>query len=92
MNSCENALSLIEGTYKASEVEVSFDEGESVNKLIPATPDVRNYTYTVVKGEIYYRQDSVMFPVKIRGDKNRVLKLIELRDSVLDCIKAQQTH
>ena len=86
----ENALSLIEGTYKASEVEVSFDEGESVNKLIPATPDVRNYTYTVVKGEIYYRQDSVMFPVKIRGDKNRVLKLIELRDSVLDCIKAQQ--
>ncbi len=86
----ERVLSLIKGTYKASEVEVSFEEGESEDLKIPATPDVRNYTYTVVNRKIYYRQDSIMFPVKIRGDVNRVLKLIEFRDCVLDLIKAQQ--
>lgn len=87
----ESALSLIEGTYKAAEVEVTFDDGESENDFIMAAPEVRNFTYTVVDGKIYYRQDSIMIPVKIKGDINRVLKLIEFRDTVLDCVKAQQS-
>lgn len=56
------AVSNIDGEYKAQAIEKLFEDTEDDEDadLIPATPDVKNFSYTVVDGDIYYRQNSVM--------------------------------
>lgn len=65
-----------------TEYERDEDEPEEDN-AIPADPNVRNYSYTTVDGQIYYRQDSIMVPVEMPVTaQNRVKGLIELRECV----------
>ncbi|MDF1494568.1 SNF2-related protein [Caproiciproducens sp. CPB-2] len=65
-----------------TEYERDEDEPEEEN-TIPADPNVRNYSYTVVDGQIYYRQDSIMVPVEMPVTaQNRIKGLIELRECV----------
>lgn len=56
------AVSNIDGEYKAQAIEKLFEDTEDDEDadLIPATPDVKNFSYTVVDGDIYYRQNSIM--------------------------------
>jgi len=65
-----------------ADFEIDDDELEEDNS-IPADPNVRNFSYTLVNGQIYYRQDSRMVPVELPvTTQNRVKGLIELRECV----------
>ena len=72
--------------------EYEFDEltEEEEDKSIPADPEVRNFSYTLVEGEVYYRENSRMYPVELSMTaKNRVKGLIAIRDSVRQLIEYQ---
>lgn len=72
-----------------TEYERGEDEPEEDNS-IPADPSVRNFSYTLADGQIYYRQDSRMVPVEMPVTaQNRVKGLIELRECVRRLIEYQ---
>ena len=72
-----------------TDYEHGEDEPEEDNS-IPANPSVRNFSYTLVDGQIYYRQDSRMIPVEMPVTaQNRVKVLIELRECVRNLIMYQ---
>ena len=66
------------------------DYGQEEDNSIPADPHVRNFSYTLVDGQIYYRQDSRMVPVELPiTAQNRIKGLIELRECVRNLITYQ---
>ena len=66
------------------------DDEQEEDNSIPADPRVRNFSYTIVDGQIYYRQDSRMVPVELPVTaQNRVRGLIELRECTRDLIMYQ---
>ena len=72
--------------------EIEFDEitEEEEDKSIPADPEVRNFSYTVVDDAVYYRENSRMFPVDLSVTAaNRVKGLIGIRESVRRLIEYQ---
>ena len=76
------AMQHIQGRYTDAELP-ELGEGEDIDTSLPADPDVKNYSYTVVDGAVYYRENSRM----VRPDLNataeaRVKGLVELRDCV----------
>ena len=84
-----DAIKYIRGTYQEAELP-ELGEGEEIDTSIPADPDVKNYSYTVVDGAVYYRENSRM----VRPDLNataeaRVKGLVELRDCVQKLIGQQ---
>ena len=84
-----DAVKYIRGTYQEAELP-ELGEGEEIDSSIPADPDVKNYSYTVVDGEVYYRENSRM----VRPDLNataeaRVKGMVELRDCVQKLIGQQ---
>ena len=82
------AISRIHGQYQAAETVLA--EGEDVQQVIPADPGVKNYSYTVVDGEVYFRENSVMRPVELNDTaKGRVRGLVELRQTVNELIDYQ---
>ncbi len=65
-------------------------EAEGEDRSIPADPNVRNFSYTIVDGEIYYRENSRMNPVEVSVTAaNRIKGLIEIRDCVRTLIEYQ---
>ena len=83
------AVSHIGGTYQEAELP-DLNEGETIKDTLPADPDVKNYSYTVVDGEVYYRENSVM----VRPDLNqtareRIKGMVQLRECVHQLIDAQ---
>lgn len=82
------AVQNIHADYTAIDVEeLSEDEEEQV---IPADPDVRNFSYTVVGERLYYRENSVMKPVELSlTGENRVKGMIGIRESVRRLIEYQ---
>ena len=85
----KEATAKIQGRYVAAErAETELDEGAS--HILPADPNVKNFSYTVVDGEVYYRENSVMNPVELSGDaKERVKGMAELRSLVNELIAYQ---
>ena len=85
----KEATAKIQGRYVAAErAETELDEGAS--HILPADPNVKNFSYTVVDGEVYYRENSVMTPVELSGDaKERVKGMVELRGIVNELIVYQ---
>ncbi|RKJ60456.1 helicase SNF2, partial [bacterium 1XD42-1] len=84
-----DAIKYIRGTYQEAELP-ELGEGEEIDTSIPADPDVKNYSYTVVDGAVYYRENSRM----VRPDLNataeaRIKGLVELRDCVQKLIGQQ---
>ncbi|KUO71677.1 MAG: hypothetical protein APF81_22835 [Desulfosporosinus sp. BRH_c37] len=74
------ALSHIEGQITKTELP---DIGEQVDTSIPADPTVKNFSYTLVDGEVYYRENSRMDKPELSGAaKERITGLIGLRDCV----------
>ncbi len=70
--------------------EYEMDDDLEEDHSMPAAPDVRNFSYTVVDGQIYYRQDSRMVPVEMPvTTQNRVKGLIELRECARKLIEYQ---
>ena len=73
-----------------NEVVLSDTDLEDVSEALPADPNVRNFSYTVVDGKLYYRENSVMNPVELPATTtNRVKAMIELRDTVRALLQGQ---
>lgn len=66
------------------------DVEENEVNYIPADPNVRNYSFAVVDGNIYYRENSVMREVETsETGKNRIKSMIEIRDCVKNLLEMQ---
>ena len=84
----KNAISHIHGEYVAQERE--NPELEDNASVLPADPTVKNFSYTVVDGEVYFRENSIMSPVDLNDIvKGRVKGMVELRQIVNDLIEYQ---
>ena len=84
-----DAIKYIRGTYKEAELP-NLSEGEVGDDSIPADPNVKNYSYTVVDGDVYYRENSRMIkPSLSTTAKERVKGMVELRDCVQNLIDLQ---
>ena len=83
------AVQHIGGIYQAAELP-DLGEEDQIQDTIPAGPDVKNYSYTLVDGEVYYRENSVMVKPDLNATaKERVKGMIELRDCVQSLISQQ---
>ena len=83
------AVQHIGGTYQAVELP-DLGEEEAISEAIPADPDVKNFSYTIVDGEVYYRENSVMVKPDLNATaKERVKGMIALRDCVQTLIGQQ---
>ena len=85
------AVQHIEGQYTAAEVDApDIAEEETARRTLPADPEVKNFSYTVVDGEVFYRENSVMTQVDLSDTaKGRVTGMVELRQIVNDLIEQQ---
>ena len=85
------AVQHIEGQYTAAEVDApDIAEEETTRRTLPADPEVKNFSYTVVDGEVFYRENSVMTQVELSDTaKGRVTGMVELRQIVNDLIDQQ---
>ena len=85
------AVQHIEGQYTEVEVETpDIADSENEKHILPADPEVKNFSYTVVDGEVFYRENSVMTQVELSDTaKGRVTGMVELRQIVNDLIDQQ---
>nr|WP_187383079.1 SNF2-related protein [Hungatella hathewayi] len=84
-----DAVKYIHGTYQEAELP-ELGEGEAIDTSIPADPNVKNYSYAIVDGQVYYRENSRM----VRPDLNataeaRVKGMVKLWDCVQELIDLQ---
>ena len=85
----EDAVKYIRGTYTEAEMP-DLGEGEEIDTSIPADPNVKNYSYTVVDGDVYYRENSRMVKPDLNATATeRVKGMVELRDCVQKLIGQQ---
>ena len=83
------AIQNIKGTYTEAELP-ELGDGETIDTSIPADPNVKNYSYTVVDGEVYYRENSRMVKPELNATaKERVKGMVELRGCVQKLIGQQ---
>ena len=83
------AVQHIGGSYQAAELP-DLGEEDQIQDTSPADPDVKNYSYTLVDGEVYYRENSIMVKPDLNTTaKERVKGMIELRDCVQSLILQQ---
>jgi len=84
-----DAVKYIRGTYQEAELP-DLGEGEEIDTSIPADPNVKNYSYAVVDGEVYYRENSRMVRPELNATAEaRVKGLVGLRDCVQELIELQ---
>ncbi|MEQ3206224.1 DEAD/DEAH box helicase family protein [Faecalibacterium prausnitzii] len=86
------AVQHIEGQYTAVEIAAPADvaDAEAQRKTLPADPAVKNFSYTAVDGEIYYRENSIMTQIELSDNaKGRVAGMVELRQIVSELIDQQ---
>lgn len=85
----EKAVENLRAQYTPYEMEEREDEDNS----IPADPDVRNFSYTVVDGQVYYRENSRMFPVEASVTaENRIRGMIAIRDCARNLLEIQMEN
>ena len=85
------AVQHIEGQFTAVEIAApDVADAEVQRKTLPADPTVKNFSYTVVDGEIYYRENSIMTQIELSDNaKGRVAGMVELRQIVNELIQQQ---
>ena len=84
-----DAVKNIRGTYQEAELP-ELGEGEQIDTSIPADPNVKNYSYTVVDGEVYYRENSRMVKPELNATAaERIKGMVALRDCVNELIALQ---
>ena len=82
-----NAIQFLQAEIKPYELE-ELDEEE--DRSIPADPTVKNFSYTIADGQVYYRENSLMHPVEVSVTaENRIRGMIELRECVRRLIEYQ---
>ena len=83
-----DAIKNIEGQMEEEEAERLEDE--LVGEIIPADPDVRNFSFTVMDGEVYYRENSIMKPVDVSDTaKERIKGMVAIRNATRELIDMQ---
>ena len=87
----KEAISHLKGEYREAEhTAPDVGETETGRDFLPADPNVKNFSYTVVDGEVYYRENSVMTHLELNDTaKGRVKGMVELRQIVHDLIDLQ---
>ena len=84
-----DAIKYIHGTYTEAELP-DLGDNETIRDTIPADPDVKNYSYTIVDGEVYFRENSVMVRPELNTTaKERVKGMVALRTCVNELIDLQ---
>ena len=86
------ALGHIEGQIEEVEIEKPENglEEETEDRTIPADPGVKNYSYTLVEGKVYYRENSIMKPVDMKDFMlERIKGMVEIRDCTQELIHVQ---
>ena len=82
-----NAIEYINAEIEDYQIDLDLDEKE---QSIPATPEVRNFSYTIVDNKIYYRENSQMYLQELPlTTANRIRGMIEIRDCVRNLIDLQ---
>ena len=85
----QTAVKYLGGTYREAELS-EIAENEMSSGTIPADPDVKNYSYTVLNDEVYFRENSIMFqPEMPESQKRRIKALVEVRQVLNDLITYQ---
>ena len=85
------AVHHIDGQYAAVEaIAPDVADADVERKTLPADPTVKNFSYTVVNGEVYYRENSIMEQIELSDNaKGRVAGMVELRQIVNELIEQQ---
>ncbi|MDD3253038.1 MAG: SNF2-related protein [Lachnospiraceae bacterium] len=84
-----DAVKYIGGQYTQAELP-ELGEDEAADTSIPADPNVKNYSYTVVDGKVYYRENSIMVRPELNATaEERVRGMVALRDCVQELIDLQ---
>ena len=82
------AISYIEG--RIDEIEIEELEEDLIREILPASPDVKNYSYTIIDERVYYREDSIMRPVEASEIiENRIKGMIQIRNCTQELINFQ---
>ena len=85
----KEATAKIHGEYRAVQ-HTKAERAEDAPNILPADPGVKNFSYTVVDGEVYYRENSIMTQAELSGDaRERVKGMVELRQVVNELIQYQ---
>lgn len=86
----ETALKKLNAVYKPAQPDMPTDELEGAVDSLPATPDVENYSYTLVDGKLYFREDSLLVAKSVpKASEERIVGMIEIRDAVRRLIALQ---
>ena len=90
-NQLAEAVQHIEGQYTTAEIAApDVADAEAQRKTLPADPAVKNFSYTVVDGDIYCRENSIMTQIELSDNaKGRVAGMVELRQIVNELIDQQ---
>ena len=83
------AVQHVHGTYQEAELP-DLGEGEAIQNTLPADPDVKNFSYTLVDGEVYFRENSIMVRPDLNATaKERIKGMLALRTCVHELIDLQ---
>ena len=83
------AVQHIQGTYQEAELP-DLGEGETIQNTLPADPDVKNFSYTLVDGEVYFRENSIMVRPDLNATaKERIKGMLALSTCVHELIDLQ---
>ena len=86
----KEAITNIKGTYTAVELPELSEGNEVSSDTIPADPNVKNFSFAVVDGDVYYRQNSIMVKSEVNATaKERIKGMVELRNCVNELIDLQ---
>ena len=86
----KEAAERISGVYQEAQIDEDDLENDLTAEVIPADPEVKNFSYTVVDGSIYYRENSIMRPIDVSdAQEERLRGMIAIRDSAQELINLQ---
>ena len=84
----QKSLSFIEGSYE--EIELEELNEELTAEVIPAVPEVKNFSYALIDDRLYYRENSLMRPVEAsEGMLERIKGMVAIRDCTQELIRLQ---
>ena len=84
----QKSLSFIEGSYE--EIELEELNEELIAEVIPAVPEVKNFSYALIDDRLYYRENSLMRPVEAsEGMLERIQGMVAIRDCTRELIRLQ---
>ena len=84
----QKSLSFIEGSYE--EIELEELNEELTAEVIPAVPEVKNFSYALIDDRLYYRENSLMRPVEAsEGMLERIKGMVAIRDCTRELIRLQ---